>query len=47
MNAQAERRGAYIKGNNTAIAGYLGRRLNQGAGNMFARPNGIICSDSD
>jgi len=28
MNAAAERRNTYIKGNTTAISGYLGRRIN-------------------
>lgn len=47
MNATAERRAAYVKGNSTAISGYLARRINQGAGNMYSAPNGIILSDGD
>lgn len=44
MHAAASRRETYIKGNTTAVGGYLARRLNQGAGNMYAKPNGIISS---
>lgn len=47
MNAVAERRNTYIKGNTTAISGYLGRRINQGAGNMFIGANGIVYSDGN
>jgi len=47
FNAVAERRNAYIKGNSTAVGGYLARRINQGAGNMFTGPNGIVYSDGD
>ena len=45
FNATAERRSIFVKGSLSAISGYLGRRLNQGAGNMYAGANGIVFSD--
>lgn len=47
MAAWSDRRNAYIKGNNTAISGYLARRINQGAGNMYCGANGIIFTDGN
>lgn len=47
MNALSERRNNYIKGNVTAIGGYLARRINQGAGNMFIGANQIVYADGN
>lgn len=47
MNALSERRATYIKGNVTAIGGYLARRINQGAGNMYTGANQIVYADGN
>lgn len=47
MQATNDRKPMYIKGQTTAISGYLARRLNQGSGNVYTGHNGICFADGN